>query len=158
MYFLQGESVPAQLVLVYPAFFRINRQRHNSIETMANADLVADPMQPPVIKVTFHRPAAPALLLDDPSLIPVRVLLLRLIYGEPTLSHEAQELLLLPIAIRNKLQQLLYRHPPTEPICRHRIVPAQLRPRSNHPETLQNPLYLRFLDGGGIPVPYLPCQ
>ena len=40
----QRKSVPAQLVLVYPAFFCINRQRHNAIETMAHPDFIGDPV------------------------------------------------------------------------------------------------------------------
>ena len=76
--FQQGESVPAQLVLADPTLLRIDRQRHNAIKPMAHPDLVPDPVQPPVIKVTLDRPATPPLLLDNPPLIPVRVLLLRL--------------------------------------------------------------------------------
>ena len=154
--FQQGESVPAQLVLTDPTLLRIDRQRHNAIKPMAHPDLVPDPVQPPVVKVTLDRPAAPPLLLDDPPLVPVRVLLLRLSQREPTLPHEAHKVLLLPVAVRDKLQQPFQRHPPTEPVGRHRVLPAQFGAGADHPEPLQNALHLRLLDGRGVPVPYLP--
>ena len=156
--FQQRESVPAQLLLIYPAFLRIDRQRHNAIEAMAHFDLVLDPVQPPVIEISLDRPAAPPLLLDDSPLIPVRVLLLRLGQRESPLPHETQELLLLPVAVRDKLQQLLQRHPPSEPIGRHRVLPAQLGAGADYPEALQNALHLRFFYRGGISVPNLPSK
>ena len=40
IWFQQGESVMAQLLLADPALLRVNRQRHNAVETMADPDLV----------------------------------------------------------------------------------------------------------------------
>ena len=103
---------------------------------MTHLDLVLDPVQPPVIEIPLDRPAAPPLLLDNPPLVPVRVLLLRLGQRESPLPHKAQELLLLPVAVRDKLQQLLQRHPPAEPIGRHRVLPAEFGAGADHPEAL----------------------
>ena len=122
---------------------------------MADLDLVLDPMQPPIVEIPLDRPAAPPLLLDDPPLVPVRILLLRLGQREPTLPHKPQELLLLTVAVRDKLQQLFQRHPPAEPVGRHRILPPKFGAGANHPEPLQNALQLRLLNRGGEPVPYL---
>ena len=40
--FQQGESVMAQLLLTDPALLCVNRQRHNTVETVANPDLVSN--------------------------------------------------------------------------------------------------------------------
>ena len=122
----QRESVPAQLVLVYPTFFRINRQRHNAVETMAHPDFISNSVQPPVVKVTLDRPAAPPLLLDDPPLIPIRVLLFRLGQRQAALSHKSLKPLLLPVAVRDIIKQLPQLHRPTEPERPHRVLTPQL--------------------------------
>ena len=145
----------AQLLLADPALLCVNRQRHNTVETVANPDFIGNTVQPPVIEIPLNRPAAPPLLLDNPPLIPIRVFLLRLGQREPPLPHEAQEPLLLPVTVRYKLQQLLQRHPPAKPIGRHGILPAQFGTGTDHTKALQNALNLRLLDGGGVPVPYL---
>src|SRR5699024_8224050 len=103
---------------------------------MAYPDLVLDPVQPPVIKVTLNHPTTPPLLLDDPTLVPIRVLLLRLGQRKPTLPHEAHKVLLLPVAVWDKVQQPFQRHPPAEPVRRHRVLPAQFGAGTNHPEPL----------------------
>ena len=154
----QRESVPAQLVLVYPAFFRINRQRHNAIETMTHPDFIGDPVQPPVVKVTLDRPAAPPLLLDDPPLIPIRVLLLCLGQRQAALSHKPLKPLLLPVAVRNIIKQPRQLHRPAKPERPHRVLTPQLRAGADHPKALQNPLHLRLLDGRGKLIPNLPGE
>ena len=125
---------------------------------MPHPDLVSDPMQPPVIEIPLHRPAPPALLLHHPALIPVRVLLFGLGQRQAALSHERLYALLLSVAVRDIVQQLLQLHRTAIPIGYHRIVLPQLRTGANHTEPLQNALHLRLLDGRSKPVPDLPGE
>ena len=93
---------------------------------MAHPDFIGDPVQPPVVKVTLDRPAAPPLLLDDPPLIPIRVLLFRLGQRQAALSHKSLKPLLLPVAVRDIIKQLPQLHRPTEPERPHRVLTPQL--------------------------------
>ena len=123
---------------------------------MAHPDFIGNPVQPPVVKVTLDRPAAPPLLLDDPPLIPIRVLLLRFVQRQAALSHKPLKPLLLPVAVRDIIKQPRQLHRPAEPERPHRVLSPQLRARADHPEALQNALHLRLLDGRGKLIPNLP--
>ena len=123
---------------------------------MAHPDFIGDPVQPPVVKVTLDRPAAPPLLLDDPPLIPIRVLLFRLGQRQAALSHKPLKPLLFPVAVRDIIKQPRQLHRPAEPERPHRVLTPQLRAGADHPKALQNPLHLRLLDGGGKLIPNLP--
>ena len=125
---------------------------------MAHPDFIGDPVQPPVVKVTLDRPAAPPLLFDNPPLIPIRVLLLRLGQRQAALSHKPLKPLLLPVAVRDIIKQPRQLHRPAEPERPHRVLTPQLRAGADHPKALQNPLHLRLLDGGGKLIPNLPSK
>ena len=154
----QRKSVPAQLVFVNPTFFRINRQRHNAIKTMAYPNFVSNPVQPPIVKVTLDRPTTPPFLLDDPPFIPIWVLLLCFIQRQAALSHKPLKPLPLPVAVRNIIEQLRQFHRPAKPERPHRVLPSQFRAGADHPKALQNALHLRFFYRGGISVPNLPSK
>ena len=123
---------------------------------MSHPDFIGDPVQPPVVKVTLDCPAAPPLLLDNPPLIPIRILLLRLGQRQAALSHKPLKPLLLPVTVRDIIKQPRQLHRPAEPERPHRVLTPQLRAGADHPKTLQNPLHLRLLDGGGKLIPNLP--
>ena len=125
---------------------------------MTHPDFIGDPVQPPVVKVTLDRPAAPPLLLDDPPLIPIRVLLLCLGQRQAALSHKPLKPLLLPVAVRNIIKQPHQLHRPAKPERPHRVLTPQLRAGADHPKALQNPLHLRLLDGRGKLIPNLPGE
>jgi len=99
-------------------------------------DFICNAVQPPVIKIPLHRPAPPALLLHHPAIIPVRILLFCLGQRQAALSHECLYALLLSIAVRDIVQQLLQRHRTAITISHHRIVLPQLRAGANHTESL----------------------
>ena len=101
--------------IVSMAFFRINRQRHNAIEAMAYPNFISDPVQPPIVKVTLDRPAAPPFLLDDPPFIPIWVLLLCFIQRKAALSHKPLKPLPLPVTVWDIIKQPFQIHWPPEP-------------------------------------------
>ena len=124
--------------------------------TVANPDLIPDAAQPPIIEISFHCPPSPALMVHHPALIPIRVLLLRLYQRHTALLHNPLEFLPLPIRCRYVLQKAIQLHLPTKPKRHYRIALAQLRPRTDYPESLQKSLHLWLFDRRGKSIPNLP--
>ena len=125
---------------------------------MAYPNFISDPVQPPIVKVTLDRPAAPPFLLDDPPFIPIWVLLLCFIQRQAALSHKPLKPLPLPVTVWDIIKQPFQIHWPTEPERPYRVLPPQFRARADHPKALQNTLHLRFFYRGGISVPNLPSK
>ena len=93
---------------------------------MPDPDFIPDPLPPPVVQVTLNHPAAPPLLLDDPPLVPIRVLLLRFFQRQAALSHKPIDALLLPVAGRDIIEQPRQFYRPTKPERPDGVFPAQL--------------------------------
>ena len=119
-------GVLAQLGLLNTALLSVDRQGHYPMIAVAHPDLVPDAAQPPIIEISFHRPATPPLPLHYPPLIPIWILLLCFSQGHRGLSQNPLQLLPLPVRCWYVVQKTVQLHPITEPVGRHRITLAQL--------------------------------
>ena len=104
----------------------------------------------------------------------IRVLRFRLGQRQAALSHKPVKPLLRPVAVRDIIKQPHQLHRPAAPERphrvpvsythldvykrQHRVLTPQLRAGADHPKSLQNPLHLWLLDGGGKLIPNLPSE